>query len=35
MNGINKITPVIKKIPFPEKGKMKCNLLDKERSQFH
>lgn len=29
MNGINKLSPVIKKISFPEKGKMKFNLLDK------
>lgn len=29
MNGIFKITPVIKKISFPEKGKMKFTLSDK------
>jgi len=29
MNGINKINPVIKKISFPEKGKMKLSLQDK------
>jgi hypothetical protein len=29
MTGIIKINPVIKKISFPEKGKMKFNLLDK------
>ncbi|MBK8552083.1 MAG: hypothetical protein IPL53_13895 [Ignavibacteria bacterium] len=29
MTGINKINPVIKKISFPEKGKMKFILLDK------
>ena len=29
MNGIFKITPVIKKISFPEKGKMKFILSDK------
>ncbi|MEZ4821519.1 MAG: hypothetical protein R2942_03545 [Ignavibacteria bacterium] len=29
MTGIIKINPVIKKISFPEKGKMKFNHLDK------
>lgn len=29
MNGINKITPAIKKISFAEKGKMKISLIDK------